>query len=45
MQKIDKTLMSNRTQEQTGNPPVAKPLPSRWIPEDNPLQRVNVSLI
>ena len=43
MQKIDKTLLSNRTQEQTGKPPAAKPLRSRWIPEDDPTPRVNVS--
>ena len=45
MKKIDKPSMLKSTQDQPGNPPVAKPLPSRWIPEDNPLQRVNVSLI
>ena len=43
MQKIDKTLMSNRTQEQTGKPPAAKPLRSRWIPDDDPTPRVNVN--
>ena len=43
MQKIDKTSLSNRTQEQTGKPPAAKPLCSRWIPDDDPTPRVNVS--
>ena len=26
-------------------PPAAKPLPSRWIPENDPKPRVNTSLI
>ena len=43
MQKIDKTLLSNRTQEQTGKPPAAKPLRSRWLPDDDPTPRVNVN--
>ena len=43
MEKRHKSLLSNRKQEQTGKPPAAKPLPSRWIAEDNPTPRVNVS--
>ena len=43
MDNRHKSLLSNRTQEQTGRPPAAKPLRSRWIPEDDPTPRVNVS--
>jgi hypothetical protein len=43
MEKRDKSLLSNRKQEQTGKAPTAKPLRSRWIPEDNPTPRVNVN--
>ena len=43
MEKRHKSLLSKRTQEQTGKPPAAKPLRSRWIPDDNPMQRANVS--
>ena len=43
MQKRHKSLLSNRTQEQTAKPPAAKPLTSRWIPDDDPTPRVNVS--
>ena len=43
MKKIDKPLMLKSKQDQPGKPPVAKPLPSRWIPEDDPKPRVNVN--
>ena len=43
MEKIDKTLLSNRKQEQTAKPPAAKPLRSHWIAEDDPTPRVNVN--
>ena len=43
MKKIDKSLMLKSKQEQPGKPPAAKPLRSRWIPEDDPKPRVNVS--
>ena len=43
MEKRHKSLLSNRTQEQTGKPPAAKPLRSHWIPEDDPTPRVNVN--
>ena len=43
MDKIDKSLLSNRKQAQSEKPPAAKPLRSRWIPEDDPTPRVNVS--
>ena len=43
MEKRHKSLLSNRTQEQTGKPPAAKPLRSRWIPDDDPTPRVNVN--
>ena len=45
MEDRHKSLLSNRNQEQTGKPPAAKPLRSRWIPEDDPTPRVNSSLI
>ena len=45
MENRHKSLLSNRKQEQTAKPPAAKPLRSRWIPEDDPTPRVNVSLI
>ena len=41
MQKRHKSLLSNNPQEQTGKPPAAKPLRSRWIPEDDPTPRVS----
>ena len=41
MEKRHKSLLSNRTQKQSEKPPVAKPLRSRWIPEDDPTPRVN----
>ena len=43
MDKIDKSLLSNRTQKQSEKPPAAKPLRSCWIPEDDPTPTVNVS--
>jgi len=43
MEKRHKLLLSNRTQKQSEKPPAAKPLTSRWIPDDNPTPRVNVS--
>ena len=43
MEKRHKSLLSNRTQEQLEKPPAAKPLRSRWIPDDDPTPRVNVS--
>ena len=45
MEKRHKSLSNNRTQEQTGKPPAAKPLRSRWIPDDDPKPRENASLI
>ena len=38
-----KSLLSKRKQEQTAKPPAAKPLRSRWIPDDDPTPRVNVN--
>ena len=43
MENRHKSLLSNRKQEQTAKPPAAKPLRSRWIPEDDPTPRVNVN--
>ena len=43
MEKRHKSLLSNRTQEQIGRPRAAKPLRSRWIPEDDPTPTVNVN--
>ena len=43
MEKRHKSLMLKSKQDQPGKPPAAKPLPSRWIPDDNPTPRVNVS--
>ena len=44
MDKIDKSLMSKSKQDQPGKPPAAKPLRSRWIPDDDPTLSVNVRL-
>ena len=33
-----------KTTDALEKPPVAKPLPSRWIPEDDPKPRANTSL-
>ena len=41
MEHRHKSLLTKRTQEQTGKPPAAKPLRSRWIPDDDPTPRVN----
>ena len=43
MKKIDKSLLKNPKQKQSEKPPAAEPLRSRWIPEDDPKPRVNVS--
>ena len=43
MDKIDKSLMPKSKQDQPGKPPAAKPLRSRWIPDDDPTPRVNVN--
>ena len=43
MENRHKSLLSKRKQEQTAKPPAAKPLRSRWIPEDDPTPRVNVN--
>ena len=44
MENIDKSLLNNPEQDQPGKPPAAKPLPSRWIPEDNPTPTSNDNL-
>ena len=43
MKKIDKSLILKSKNDQPGKPPAAKPLRSRWIPDDDPTPRVNVS--
>ena len=43
MEHRHKSLMLKSKKDQAGNPPAAKPLRSRWIPEDDPTPRVNVS--
>ena len=43
MEKRHKSLLSNSKQDQPGKPPAAKPLRSRWIPDDDPTPRVNAS--
>ncbi len=43
MEKIDKSLMLKSKNDQAAKPPAAKPLRSRWIPEDDPTPRVNVN--
>ena len=43
MDKIDKSLMPKSKQDQPGKPTAAKPLRSRWIPDDDPTPRVNAS--
>ena len=45
MEHRHKSLMLKSKKDQAENPPAAKPLRSRWIPEDDPTPRVNVSLI
>ena len=42
MEKIDKSLMLKSKNDQSEKPPAAKPLRSRWIPDDDPTPRVNV---
>ena len=43
MEHRHKSLMLKSKKDQAENPPAAKPLRSRWIPEDDPTPRVNVS--
>ena len=43
MEHRHKSLLRPLKQEQTGKPPAAKPLRSRWIPDDDPTPRVNVN--
>ena len=43
MEKLDKSLMLKSKQDQPGKLPAAKPLLSRWIPEDDSMLRVNVN--
>ena len=43
MGKIDKSLMLTSKKDQPEKPPAAKPLRSRWIPDDDPTPRVNVN--
>ena len=43
MENRHKSLLKSSKQEQTGKPPAAKPLRSRWIPDDDPTPRVNTS--
>ena len=43
MDKTDKSLIPKSKQDQPGKPPAAKQLRSRWIPDDDPTPRVNVS--
>jgi hypothetical protein len=45
MENRHKSLLRKPKQKQLEKPPAAKPLRSRWIPEDDPKPRVNVSLI
>ena len=43
MENRQKSLMLKSKQEQPSKPPAAKALPSRWIPEYDPMPRVNVN--
>ena len=43
MENRQKSLMLESKQEQPSKPPAAKALPSRWIPEHDPMPRVNVN--
>ena len=43
MEKRHKSLLSNSKQAQSEKPPAAKPLRSRWIPDDDPKPRENAS--
>ena len=43
MHKSLKSLIRIPVQKTSEKPPVAKSLRSRWIPEDDPTPRVNVS--
>ena len=43
MEKRHKSLLGNSKQAQSEKPPAAKPLISRWIPDDDPKPRVNVN--
>lgn len=42
MVKRNTSLMRKPKTEQSETPPDAKPLPSRWIPDNDPTPRVNV---
>ena len=43
MGKRNNSLMRKPKQEQLEKPPAAEPLPSLWIPDDDPTPRVNVN--
>ena len=43
MEKRHKSLLSNSKQAQSEKPPAAKPLLSRWIPDEDPTPKVNVN--
>ena len=43
VEKIDKLLILKSKKEQSEKPSAAKPLPSRWIPDEDQKPRVNVS--
>ena len=43
MKIIDKSLLRNPKQAQSGKPPAAKPLRGSWIPDDDPTPIVNVN--
>ena len=43
MEHKHKSLLMNPKQKQSEKPPAAKPLPSRWIPDEDQKPRVNVS--
>ena len=43
MENRHKSLLRKPKQKQLEKPPAAKPLRSRWIPEDDPKPRVNVN--
>ena len=43
MDRRVRSLMDKPIQQTSEQPPAAKPLPSRWIPDHDDKQRVNVS--
>ena len=43
MENRHKSLLRNPKQAQSEKPPAAKPLRSRWIPDEDPTPRVNVN--